>query len=122
MADVTSFQFYDDPVAKTNPSSCDIDPVAGTLALPLVAGYPFAKVDELVAAIEARTNQDLADLMGEPTTTIYKDDGSVLLPVTATIAVGTPPTVTHVAAGQSYLKTKALDLVAGLKKHVLMLP
>lgn len=119
MASVTAFSFYDDPVTHTNPTVCTIDPVAQTIATPGVTAYPFSKVDELVATIRSLSNQDLSDLVSDNSATIYKDDGTVLLTVTATIAPGTPPSVTTITAGVGYTKTKALDLASGLDHFVL---
>lgn len=121
MADVASFNFYEDPVARTNATSCTVNFTAQTITLPGVAGYPFDKVDELVKVIRDLASQDLSDGVAETGKNIYKADGTLLLAVTAAV-VGPPPAVTTLSIGTVFVKAKALDLANGLDAFVLMVP
>lgn len=98
---------------------CTVNFVTQTIAATGITAYPFDKVDELVAKIQSLANQDLTDYVGEPGETIYAASGAVLLALTATIVVGTPPTVGTLSVGVSMSKAKALDFASGLQQFIL---
>lgn len=121
----SGFYFYDDPVAKTGGSLCEIDQTAGTFKVTGVFGpesiADMASVleDALAEVIE----QDLTDRTSDPSKGVHRPDGSVALTVSGTVPAAAPLELTAVKLNTaSYSLTKGKDFRNGVRQFLLSLP
>ena len=122
MSESGGFYAYSDPAAKTGGTFFPYDPVAGILTCPngsTTISLPVADLPRVVTAVKQQANQDLTDKAGEPFENVYKDDGTLLIAIGATIVAGPPMAVTNVSIGASYPKAKALDWCDGVERRIL---
>jgi hypothetical protein len=118
MPKVSAFDFYDDATTLTNPSTCEIDWVAGTLSYPGITSLVLAKAGQLADNIDALAGQVISDEDAELQRRIFKSDGTTAVTLTATVDP-VAGTVTTVAPGASaFSRTKAEDLAVGLREFV----
>lgn len=118
MARVASFEFFEDPVAHTNASTCNINWAASTVAWPGVINLPFAVLNNTQLDIDALATQNLAD--GEADTQRVVYNGTVVgLTINCAIDAVAGVVNTISPGGSAFPKTKAQDLALGIRTYIL---
>lgn len=114
MSRVASFEFYEDPVAFTNPGVCSINWTAQTISFTGVSTIAFAQCDEFVQVVTELCTQSVADNIVESSKKILGGASPLLVSYNE---ASVPPTLTVGAANMP--ATKAMDLASGIQMYVL---
>lgn len=121
MARVASFEFYEDPVNHTNPSTCSINWAASTVVYPGVVNLPFSALDELILNGNQMADQNVTDHDVDVRRDIYSAaTPPVVLATITAVPDMTAGVIDTISPGTSpFKRLKAKDLFAGLDAFIL---